>query len=98
MSTSNNKFLSLQCLSNLFLNVSVFGASTTFSGKLFHKCDIDKLNKFRLMLVLHSFVLTANLCPRVFESLGSNIKLVQLASYRLFNILYVSIIEPRNRL
>ena len=68
MSTSNNKFLSLQCLSNLFLNESVFGASTTFSGKLFHKFAIHKLKKFRLILVLDSFVLTANLFPRVFDS------------------------------
>ena len=78
MSTSNNKFLSLQCLSNLFLNVSVVGASTAFSGKLFHKFAIRKLKTFRLVLVLHNFVLTANLkkkkmnclltadlCPRV---------------------------------
>ena len=80
MSTSNNKFLSLQCLSNLFLNESVFGASTTFSGKLFHKFAIRKLKQFRLMLVLDSFVLTANLCPRVFNSLSSETELVQLSS------------------
>ena len=80
MSTSNNKFLSLQCLSNLFLNESVFSASTTFSGKLFHKFAIRKLKQFRLMLVLDSFVLTANLCPRVFNSLSSETELVQLSS------------------
>ena len=73
MSTSNNKFLSLQCLSNLFLNESGFDASTTFSGKLFHEFAINKLKKIRLMLVLDSFVLTANLCPRVFDSLSSRV-------------------------
>ena len=80
MSTSNNKFLSLQYLSNLLLNESVFGASTTFYGKLFHKFAIRKLKQFRLMLVLDSFVLTANLCPRVFNSLSSETELVQLSS------------------
>ena len=96
MPTSNNKFLSLQCLSNLFLHESLFDASTTFSGKLFHKFAIHKLEIFRLMLVLDSFVLTANLCPRVFDSLSSKSELVQLTSYKLCNILQVSIIEPRN--
>ena len=87
MSTSNNKFLSLQCLSNLFLNVSVFDASTTFSGKLFHKFAICKLKKIHLMPVFDHFVLTANLYPRLFGSLSSKSKLVQLASYKLCNIL-----------
>ena len=93
MSTSNNKFLSLQCLSNLFLNVSMLGASTTFSGKLFHKFAICKLKKFRLMLVLDNFVLSAKLCPGVFDSLSSKSEFAQLASYKLCNILQVSIIE-----
>ena len=68
MSPSNNKFLSLQYLSNLFLNVSAVGASTTFYGKLFHKCAIRKLKSFHLILILDNFDLTAYLYPRVFDS------------------------------
>ena len=52
MSTSNSKFVSLHCLSNLFLNISVVGASITFSGKLVRKFAICKLKKYCLMLVL----------------------------------------------
>ena len=80
MTTSNNKFPFLQGLSNLFLNVSVIGASTTFSGKLLHKFTILKLKTFCLMLGLDSFALSANLCPRVIDSLSSKSELVQLAS------------------
>ena len=87
MSTSNNKFLSLQCISDIFFNVSIVSASTTFFGILFHKFAICKLKKFYLMLVLNNFVLTANLCPQVFESLSSKSELVQLASHILRNIL-----------
>ena len=50
------------------------------------------------MLVLDNFVLNANLCPHVFDPLGSKSELVQLASYKLCSILQLSIIEPRNRL
>ena len=87
MPTSKNKFLSLECLSNLFLSVSVVGASTTFSGKLFHKFAIRELKKFHLMLVLDNYVLAANIFPHVFDSLSSKSELVQLASYVLCNIL-----------
>ena len=76
----------------------MLGASTTFSGKLFHKFAIHKLKKICLMLVLDNFVLIANLCPRVFDSLSSNSEFVQVTSYKLCNILQVSIIEPRNHL
>ena len=86
MSTSNNKFLSLHVY-QMFLNKSVLGASTTCSGKLFHKFAIRKLKKIGLILVLDSFVLTANLCPCVFDSLSSKSELVQLAPYNLCNIL-----------
>ena len=50
------KFPSLQCLSNPFLNVSVFGASITLAGILLHKFAIYKLKKFGLMLALENFV------------------------------------------
>ena len=71
MLTSSNKFLFLQCLSNLFLNALVVGVSATFSGKPFHKFSIRQLKRFYLMLVLDNFVLTENLCPRVFDSSSS---------------------------
>ena len=87
MSTSNNTFLSQQCLSNLFLIVSMLGASTTFSGKVFLKFAIRKLKKIRVMLVLDNFVLTANLYPCVSDSLSSKCEFVLLASYKLRNIL-----------
>ena len=39
------------------------------------------------MLVLNNFVLTANLCPQVFESFSSKSELVQLASHILCHIM-----------
>jgi len=45
--------ISFQCLSNLFLNALIDGASTTSCGSLFHALIIRELKKSRLTVVWH---------------------------------------------